>query len=221
MKIKDPTSGALPVFSILVVALVILTFIANCKGQVTFDGCGPHGNSKPGTVEYAGNPFKNRFDSNSAVLTHLNKKITVQSILVPGNNQSRFSNNDAVRITLYVVLVKPGGVESCECNNPNPDDLDSHIVAVVNPKDAKTPSHHFIIEVTPRIRAMMKAKGIDWSTKTLNKTLSGHWVQFTGYMFYDKIHEPSAEQIHPGKKANWRFTCWELGHPVTAIEIVK
>ncbi len=195
--------------------------VNSCHGQLVFDGCGPHGSAKPGTAEYDGNPFKNRFDSNSAVWTHLNKKITLQSVLVPGNDASRFSNTDGVRVTVYVVLVKPGGQESCECKNPKPDDLDAHIVGVADPKDAKTPSRHLIFEVTPRVRAAMKAKGVDWSTATLKKTLPGHWVTFTGLMFYDVIHEPSSEQIHPGKKANWRWTCWELGHPVTDIKIVR
>jgi hypothetical protein len=77
-----------------------------------------------------------------------------------------------------------------------------------------------IVEVTPRWRQMMKAQGVDWSTRTLQKTLPGHWVKVRGWLLFDLEHAGAAENTHPGGRANWRATAWEI-HPITALEIVQ
>jgi hypothetical protein len=78
-----------------------------------------------------------------------------------------------------------------------------------------------IAEVTPRFRAMMEKKGIDWSTEGLRKAIKGQWVEIRGWIFFDPEHveesfanDPKDEV--PGK--NWRASCWEI-HPITYIKI--
>jgi hypothetical protein len=60
----------------------------------------------------------------------------------------------------------------------------------------------------------------DWSTEMLQKQLTGHWVRFEGWLFYDTQHESEAENAAPGRANNWRATAWEL-HPVTRIEVIQ
>jgi hypothetical protein len=76
-----------------------------------------------------------------------------------------------------------------------------------------------IVEVTPRWRAMMAARGVDWSTRTLRRGYLGRWVRVTGWLLFDAEHANAAENTEPGRARNWRATAWEI-HPITSIEVV-
>lgn len=76
-----------------------------------------------------------------------------------------------------------------------------------------------IVEVTPRWLAIMTAKGVDWSTRTLRDRVLGRWVKVTGWMLFDVEHRKQAENTAPGRPRNWRATAWEI-HPITAIKVV-
>jgi hypothetical protein len=86
-----------------------------------------------------------------------------------------------------------------------------------------------IVEVTPRWRAAESAAGADWSTQGLHDTLIGHWVEFSGWLLFDKEHTDAAMNTDPAKAGQmcgstnptpclWRETVWEL-HPVTSVHI--
>ena len=74
-----------------------------------------------------------------------------------------------------------------------------------------------IIEVTPRLRKMMAAKNVDWSTATLKKTMLHHRVKIQGWMFFDAIHANAAENTHAKAPYNWRATAWEI-HPISDLK---
>lgn len=186
------------------------------------------------------NPFKNR--SKAPMPREIDRRITLSAMLRAGNDTNRFPMTKAATITGYVVSAKIGGIETCNCHAEDAVNRDTHIDVVADPKFAvpklikvttinksgkkhtinkdSNQKFHVIVEVTPRVRKRMKAKGIDWSTATLHKTLPGHWVAFTGWLLFDAEHKPEAENTNPGGKLNWRATCNEL-HPVFAISILK
>jgi hypothetical protein len=186
------------------------------------------------------NPFKNR--STAPKAADIDRRITLAAILKPGDDTHRFPMTKAATITGYVVSAKVGGIETCNCHAKDPKDRDTHIDVVADPKfavkklisvtttgkDGKkhtikkdaNEKYHVVVEVTPRVRQRMKAKGLDWSTDTLHKTLPGHFVRFTGWMLFDTEHKDESENTTPGRKLNWRATCNEI-HPVFAINIVK
>jgi len=151
--------------------------------------------------------------------------VSLQQLLQPGPDQSRWSTSRAARIEGYVVSVTPGPLElvNCFCRR------DAHINVALQPQASARET--VVLEVTPALRDSITQTNAkeggpsasdqaDWSTETLQKNLPGHWVRFEGWLFYDGQHESEAENTAPGRDANWRATAWEL-HPVTRIEIIK
>jgi len=146
----------------------------------------------------------------------INPAITMVALMRAGRDSARFSVADGAVIEGYVTDVQVGGVETCNCGARAPDDRDAHIEIVLRRGDRRRP---VIVETTPRWRAKMAALGEDWSTPTLHRTLIGHRVRITGWMFWDLDHEDEADNTaRPGNRT-WRRTAWEI-HPVTAIEVL-
>ena len=187
------------------------------------------------------NRLKNR--SSAPSQRDIDPRITLHTILATGNDVNRFSETKAATVTGYVVSAKPGGIETCNCHATDANKRDTHIDIVADAKyaipkfvnvttiDKKGRKHvikkdanqkyHAIVEVTPRIRRLIRAKtGANWSTDRLHSTLPGHWVNFTGWILFDVEHWPQAENTNPGNPLNWRATCTEI-HPVFAIQVVK
>jgi hypothetical protein len=161
------------------------------------------------------NKLKNR--SAPPTRAEIDSTVTLAKMLAPGNDEARWSNGKAAKITGYVCDVKPGGVETCNCKTKDVDKRDTHIELLLDPMhDAKM--LRVVVEVTPRIREKMKAEGVDWSTKALRSKLLGRWVTFTGWMLFDEEHASQAENTNPGRPRNWRATAWEI-HPVTQIVV--
>lgn len=181
----------------------------------TYDGCPPIGLTNNPALE-ALNRQKNRY--NIPLPGDFNSAIALRSLLAPGNDENRWNIRTAVELTGYVFEVKPGGVETCNCNVNDDAHADTHIVLIANPKK-NTGNKRVIIEITPRMRFLMAKKGIDWSTGKLKSQLVGHWVKVKGWMFFDLVHAASAENTRPGNAKNWRATAWEV-HPITSIEVV-
>jgi hypothetical protein len=155
--------------------------------------------------------------------------VTLQQLLQPGADQSRWSTSRAAQIEAYVVSVTPGPLElvNCYCRR------DAHINVALRPQASAR--EMIILEVTPYFRDWIAQASEDqigpaspdqalllhdWSTEILQKKLTGHWVRFEGWLFYDAQHESEAENTAPGRINNWRATAWEL-HPVTRIEVIK
>jgi hypothetical protein len=180
-----------------------------------YNGCGPEGDAKREDVREL-NVHKNRYDFPDSA--HIDRSVTLQAMLSPGNDRDRFSIGKAAEITGYVNDVKVGGDESCNCHARNPEDRDTHIELVVSPEQSAE-GMRVIVEVTPRLREEMAKKGIDWSTDKLRNTIKGHYVKVRGWLLFDEEHLKQAVNTDPDNPKDWRATCWEL-HPVTSIELV-
>jgi hypothetical protein len=145
------------------------------------------------------------------------KALALQSMLAPGDDTNRFDASKIASITGYVIRVIPGGIESCNCHAQDTPHRDTHIYVVADAKHAN-PSQCVIVEVTPRSRNWAATSGKDWSTATLNKTLVGHTVTFTGFLLFDSEHKQNAINTSPNNKHDWRATAWEV-HPTIGIKI--
>jgi hypothetical protein len=200
--------------------LFTVTLLFTCcvhPGQMDeYKGCGLEGDAKREDVREL-NTHKNRYDfPDSATIDH---SITLQAMLAPGDDRNRFTTGKAAEITGYVIDVKVGGDESCNCHARNPEDRDTHI-EIVEPNNDVNEKHCVIVEVTPRMRAIMAQKGIDWSTDNIRKMFKDQIVKVKGWLLFDEEHSRQAENTDPDNPKDWRATCWEL-HPATSIEIVS
>ena len=150
--------------------------------------------------------------------TDFDKNITLQKMLATGDDHDRWDSDKAAELTGYVADVKVGGVETCNCKAKDPDHRDTHIELVLNAMNFIN-TQKVIVEATPRMRNIMKAKGEDWSTRTLRDKFLGRWVKVKGWLMFDSEHAHQAENTNPDNERNWRATSWEV-HPVTSIEVV-
>jgi hypothetical protein len=200
--------------AIVLVAFVIAGLIAAWFFFYPSTTCPLQGSARSYDLQEL-NRLKNR--TNLPAADDIDTNITLETILSPGYDRDRFSSAKAAEVTGYVYKVKSGEKETCNCDSEDPDNWDTHIELVLDEHHLKARSR-IIIEITPRMRQMMAAKGIDWSTETLKSTLTGRWVKVEGWLLFDFEHERQSENTNPAGKRNWRATAWEI-HPITSIEV--
>jgi len=135
-------------------------------------------------------------------------RVTLDALLQPGDDSSRWSNNRAARVQGQVIDVAYARPEATNCFNPCRRDI--HIVIAKQNGAAKT--EQVVVEVTPNLR--------ESSEQTLQAQLVGHWCEFEGWLYFDAGHAEESENIHPQRPDNWRATAWEI-HPVTKITILR
>ena len=143
--------------------------------------------------------------------TIINKNITLEKILQPGDDINRFSSNDYADITGYVYDVKWGGAETCNCHSKDKSQLDIHIELVTTLIEA-TDKKIMVVEIT------RYSKGV--YTYEQVKRLKGKKVRVKGWMFFDEEHKQNAFNTRPNGTNLWRGTCWEI-HPCQSIEEIK
>jgi len=159
-------------------------------------------------------------------------QLTLERLLQPGADESRWSTARAGRIEGYVVSVSSGPLESANCYCRR----DIHLM--VAPRPDAPPREQLVFEVTPRIEATKqtlaqdfkvvnpqkgKQDGVpleEWSLERLKRELIGRRVRFEGWLLFDFSHAAESENTAPVRANNWRATAWEL-HPITKIEILK
>jgi hypothetical protein len=180
-----------------------------------FHGCGMEGDAR-GLGVRALDRLKNRYTAPS--VNQVDPRITLEAILAPGNDISRWKVKEGAEIVAYVSDVKRGDVESTNCYARDDPDRDTHIELVLDPMHSGN-SLPMIVEVTPRWRYLMNQSGVDWSTRALRDRFLGRWVKVRGWMLFDVEHQRESENTTPGRPGNWRATAWEI-HPVTSIEVV-
>jgi hypothetical protein len=167
------------------------------------------------------NHAKNRYDE--PTVDDVDTDVTLAAMLAPGEDEHRFDATRAARIVGFVVDVKPGSKETCNCEATDPVDRDTHVELALS-ADAP-PNQRVIAEVTPRLRRLMKMKQppIDWTTFTLQSHgqggIKGKWVEVTGWLLFDIEHVDVAENTTPGNPSNSRASCWEV-HPITDIRVL-
>ena len=143
-------------------------------------------------------------------------RISLDALLQRGDDRNRWSTDRAARIQGEVIDVAYAGAEGANCFNPCRRDIHIHIVKA----KGVTKSEQVVLEVTPRLREWAERQGIDWSEKTLQAQLVGHWVEFEGWLYYDGGHDEEAENTAPNNPRNWRATAWEI-HPITKITVIR
>ena len=148
--------------------------------------------------------------------TDFDPRVTLNTLLQPGQDRGRWSTAKAAKVQGLVIDVEYAGTEATNCFNPCRRDI--HIL-IANRKDALK-IEQVVLEVTPNIRDWAAEQGIDWSEKTLQSLLIGHWSEFEGWLYFDVGHAEEAENTAPGNGENWRATAWEV-HPVTKITVIR
>lgn len=204
------------------IALLPLCFLflsANAQAPPSnlddFDGCGMEGTAKGANLKKL-NQLKNRYTVPQA--NQIDSSITLTAVLAPGDDKARWNTSSGAEMTGFVLAVKPGGGETCNCGKTDSAHTDAHIELVLHSTDSAG-KQSVVVEVTPRMRAIMGTSGTDWSTATLRNQFRGKWVKVRGWMLFDSQHANAAENTNPGGANNWRATAWEI-HPVTDIQIV-
>lgn len=197
--------------------LMLLCFLSSpVRAQNVFDGCPMNGSATTPNLQSL-NRLKNRYTVPQA--SDIDAAVTLQAMLAPGNDRNRWNSTHAAEITGFVLDVKPGGGETCNCGKTDAVHSDTHIELVLHSTDTEM-KQTVVVEATPRMRRKMKANGTDWSTKGLRTNIKGKWVTVRGWMTFDTQHVNAAENTHPGAAGNWRATAWEI-HPVTDIQMVS
>ena len=186
-----------------------------CHAQIMYHGCGLTGSSAPPLVKQL-NYMKNR--SRIPRAKDINPAITLDAVLAAGKDTNRWSDNSAAEIEGFVFDVKPGGIESTNCRAQDLADRDTHIEIVRSMEDSGL-TRRMIVEVTPRLRSMALARGLDWSTQAL-QALKGHRVRIMGWMLFDFEHVDESENTAPKNRDNWRATAWEI-HPAMDITVLN
>ena len=143
-------------------------------------------------------------------------RVTLDLVLQRGDDTNRWSTDHAGRLQGYVIDVEHARPEATNCFSPCRRDI--HVL-IANRKDAPK-TEQVVLEVTPKVADWAVAQGIDWSEKTLQRDLVGHWVEFEGWLYFDVGHAEEAENTSPGRPDNWRGTAWEI-HPITKITILR
>jgi hypothetical protein len=204
---------------IILLPLCFLFLGANAQAPPSnmddFDGCGMDGSAKTANLKKL-NQLKNRYAIPQP--NEVDQSITLSAVLAPGDDKARWSSTSAAEVTGFVLDVKPGGGETCNCGKTDAAHIDAHIELVLSTTDTAG-TRSMVVEVTPRLRAIMGTSGTDWSTKTLRTQFRHQWVKVRGWMTFDTQHAGVAENTNPGGASNWRATAWEL-HPVTYIQVV-
>lgn len=143
-------------------------------------------------------------------------RITLDKLLEPGDDTNRWSTDRAARIQGEVIDVEHAGTEAANCFSPCRRDI--HILLATRKGAAK--NEHVVLEVTPNLRDWAAKRGIDWSEKTLQAQLVGHWCEFEGWLYFDVGHTDQSENTAPHNPTNWRATAWEV-HPITKITVIR
>lgn len=204
---------------IILLPLCFLFLGANAQAPPSnmddFDGCNLDGSATTARLKQL-NQLKNRYTAPRD--NQIDHSITLSALLAPGDDKTRWTSTSGAEITGFVLEVKPGGEETCNCGKTDPVHTDTHIELVLNSTDTLG-TQSVVVEVTPRMRAIMGASETDWSTKTLRTQFRHKWAKVSGWMTFDSQHANAAENTNPGGANNWRATAWEI-HPVTDMQIV-
>src|SRR3954470_12604920 len=74
------------------------------------------GTASAGSLEYTLNPLKNR--TTAPTSGHIDHSITLDAVLAPGNDETRFHTSKGAVIEGWVIGTRMEGKESCNCNKP-------------------------------------------------------------------------------------------------------
>lgn len=203
------------IYRLLIVFLLMSNINAFCQEVLDIDGvpCALEGSAKR-TNDQALNRLKNRFTLPRP--SDFDAKFNWDELSKFEDDRLKFDGKKAAILRGYVLRVRMSEKETCNCNSIDPDFRDTHIILTPS-KDRKGVLDQIIVEVTPRMRFLMKQKGIDWSQAALKK-LVGRTIEVEGWLFYDYKHGDQSAKVRQKTKGVTRSTSWEI-HPVTKLKI--
>ncbi|HJU92933.1 MAG TPA: hypothetical protein VJ656_08380 [Pyrinomonadaceae bacterium] len=143
-------------------------------------------------------------------------RVTLDALLQPGDDTTRWYTNRAARIQGEVIDVAYAGTEATNCFGPSRRDIHIHIAT----RKGAAKKEQVVLEVTPHLRDWARQQGMDWSAETLHAQLVGHWCEFEGWLYFDVGHTEESENTAPNNPDNWRATGWEV-HPITKITVIR
>jgi hypothetical protein len=184
---------------LLVIAILFIALVASAQ-------CPPEGDNVSTHFREA-SILKNR----TAIDTSLHPEINVADFLVVRNDATRWNDTMYVTVRGYIVGVKWGGKEICNCHSPEKDDGDIHIELAANASELDK-TKMMVVEMTRFSRHGADVKSV--------KKLLGKMTLVTGWLFYDSEHWQNAKNTNPAGTNLWRGTAWEV-HPVMNIVEVK
>ncbi|MBL7813449.1 MAG: hypothetical protein JNL70_00490 [Saprospiraceae bacterium] len=161
------------------------------------------------------NQLKNRYSFPRS--SDFDPKFNWETLSVFEDDSRKFDVKKAAILRGYVLRVKMSEKETCNCNSENPEFRDTHII-ITPDKNKRGVLDQIIVEITPRMRLIMKAKGVDWSQAALKK-LYGKTIEVEGWLFYDYKHGDQSAKVMQKTKGVTRSTAWEI-HPVTSIKVL-
>ena len=170
-------------------------------------------------------PCPNTGDSHNSRIMALNKLknrtiqqglipevVGISDILKPGNDSMRWNPDKFVSVTGYIILVKYGGAETCNCHTKDKSIWDVHIELAASPTDKG--KNAMICEAGANSRVFNPTLTMDYI-----KPLIGKKVTITGYLFPDSEHWQNSVNINPKGTNLWRATEWEI-HPIATITVL-
>ena len=185
--------------------LLILSILLNLNYSAqTTKPCPIIGESKRRDDQFS-DSLKNR---NTTNITIQNKYIG--ELLQTGNDVTRFSFTNYVRVRGMITEVKHGGAELCNCHSSEKLDLDIHIVFSDSLGNGK-----IICEVNRYTQA-----GDNTLSYANVHAMIGKQVYISGWLFFDGEHKQNATNTCVKCTNVWRSSCWEI-HPVMKIEVIK
>jgi hypothetical protein len=203
-------------FKLILMPFLFISFSVFSQEIMTIDDqeCGMEGSAKRQNDKQF-NRLKNRFVAPTKAQIDPNFNWT--NLAEFEDDRNKFSSEKGVVLRGYVLRVTMGGAETCNCNTKTPEFRDTHIV--ITPDKSQTGVlNQVVIEVTPRMRSQMQAKGIDWSQEALRK-LQGKTIEVEGWLFYDYNHGNQSAKVRQKTKGVTRSTAWEI-HPITRLNVI-
>jgi hypothetical protein len=200
--------------------IFIFLFIAQpvfCQDIFPIDGkdCQMQGAAKR-TNDQQLNRLKNRFIA--PITAQIDANFNWTELAKTDDDRHKFSVEKGVVLRGYVLRVTMGGAETCNCNSKTPEFRDTHII--ITPDATQTGiTNQVVIEITPRMRAIMATKSVDWSQAALKK-LRGKYVEVEGWLFYDYKHGDASAKVRKNATSVTRSTAWEI-HPITRLTVLK
>ena len=144
----------------------------------------------------------------------VDSSISLHKILTrKGDDTKDYNSSQYAHLEGYVILVKYGGSETCNCKSKVKTDLDIHIELALQPN--ATNKQAMVLEINRYTRK-------DHPEFTLEniKKLVGKKVKAEGFMFLDSEHLQNSMTTNPTGKNNWRASAWELHNLMSIKEIL-
>ena len=202
--------------------LLILSFLAFPKTIFSQDvftiddtPCSMEGSAKRANDKQY-NRLKNRYIAPTK--TQISTDFNWTELAIFEDDRAKFNVGNGAILRGYVLRVRMSEAETCNCNSKTPEFRDTHLI--ITPDAEQTGVlNQIVVEITPRMRAIMATKGVDWSQAALKK-LKGKNIEVEGWLFYDYPHGNQSAKVRQKTKGVTRSTSWEI-HPITRLTVIK